>query len=168
MSESIWRSPAIYAHKAESAPVKTWNDHAWQDQIEDEFEAMVERGADVLEMRARIRELEQELKIMTEDRDHYRACAKRDRELLKIEHEYGHDALLTRPEINVMLQKASKDEHAIALAFVRKLMGEGRSEHGELCLATDERTVPDLLREALDEQLDSCFYVLAATMKAGL
>jgi len=54
------------------------------------------------------------------------------------------------------------DELAITQAFVRKLMGEGRREHGALDLATDER---DLVGEAEDELTDTVSYCLMALRK---
>lgn len=118
---------------------KTWNEHLVEEQIEDTWQAQVDAGVALAEMAGRVRELEERLAWAEEN-----------------------------APISLMLTNASDDEHAIAKAFVAKLMGEGRSEHGALEFASDPRTVPDLLREALDEQLDACFYVMAARRKAGL
>lgn len=119
--------------------VKTWSEHVIEEQIEDTWQAQVDAGVALAEMAGRVRELEERLARAEEN-----------------------------APISLMLANASDDEWGIASAFVAKLMGEGRSEHGALDFASDPRTVPDLLREALDEQLDACFYVMAARRKAGL
>lgn len=51
----------------------------------------------------------------------------------------------------------TEDERAIVETFVIKLMGEGRTEHGAMDLAGDER---DLMREAADELDDTICYLL--------
>ena len=83
--------------------------------------------------------LEQELKVMTEARDHFA------------------DSLS-------MWKRMTKDERAVVQMFAAKMMGEGRREHGALDLATDTRSVDDLLSEALDEIGDGISYLLMAKL----
>jgi DNA repair exonuclease SbcCD ATPase subunit len=139
-------------------------------------------------------DLEQQLKTMTEDRDRYyrkwkvaaehinsqdagvylrNRNAKLESRVVELEEQRGdlnewRDRWALVPshgEIISLLRPASSDENYMALAFVRQLMNEGREEHGELELATDDRTVEQLMAEAVDEGIDSIFYLLAAKAK---
>ena len=53
--------------------------------------------------------------------------------------------------------RMSADERLVVLTIVRKLMGEGRKEHGPMDLYRDRR---DLERESIDEVADGLTYVL--------
>jgi len=66
--------------------------------------------------------------------------------------------------ITKLMSFASDDEIEVVRRFAVKVMGEGREEHGRLCLSTEDRTPENFYREAIDERLDSEFYVLVAEM----
>lgn len=65
--------------------------------------------------------------------------------------------------ITELLRDATVDERAIALRFVRKIMGEGRREHGRMDLRN--RSTSDLLGEMVDESIDGAAYALMAERK---
>lgn len=62
------------------------------------------------------------------------------------------------------IARMSPDERRITELFVDKLMGEGREEYGALDLATDGRTVEDLLDDWLGEFMDSGFYAFVISL----
>lgn len=61
-----------------------------------------------------------------------------------------------------LMREMNEDEAEIALMVARKLVGEGKEEHGAMNLRTDDR---DLLGEALDEVTDGLTYVLMRLLK---
>jgi hypothetical protein len=68
-------------------------------------------------------------------------------------------------EVIDLLEGASEDEQVMALTYVQKLMGEGRSEHGKLDLAKDERK---FTRESLDELDDVMSYLMMTKRRIEL
>lgn len=68
-------------------------------------------------------------------------------------------------EVMKIMITMSVDELEVMACFAEKIMGEGRREYGELHLASDTRTREDLIKQALDERLDSEFYIAAARVK---
>lgn len=88
------------------------------------------------------------------------------------EHEVGLDDVGTDPmvdELLTILEPATPDEYAtvmdMALRCARKVMGEGRTEHGALDLATDTRTIAETLEESMDEIVDGLFYGVVTKRK---
>lgn len=109
-----------------------------------------ERSAKGLERAVKVAEdLQQQLKTMTEDRDEYRTKLLRN---VEMQGSMGIDL-----DLAVAMTGATADEHAMALTYVQKLMGEGRTEHGALDLANDSR---DLMGEGLDELDDVMSYLM--------
>lgn len=100
-------------------------------------------------------ELESSLKIMTEDRDEYRRLLVDERAIPKSGKACHCNARIA--DVVNTLVDATEDEQAMAQTYVAKLMGEGRTEHGKLNLAEDDR---DLVGEACDELDDVMSYVM--------
>ncbi len=86
MSESLWRRKSLVhgedgqAHVVDPVPVKTWNEHIIEEQIEDTWQAQVDAGVALAEMAGRVRELEgvkaalkSKFETMQADRDFYAA-----------------------------------------------------------------------------------------------
>lgn len=95
------------------------------------------------DLRGECEMLHGQIKIMTEDRDHYQ-------QQWQAATDYNSEPIL-------VMQGATADEQALVAAFYSKLMGEGRREHGPLDLVSDDR---DLLGEAADELGDTIAYLL--------
>lgn len=111
----------------------------------------VNAGTQLVKLNQRVRELEQELKVMAEDRDDFAS---------KLRWTRYHKRVCT------YMDCMTADEMAVTSGFVDKLMGEGRDEYGPLDLSTDTRSVVDMLTDMADERYDSTFYAIMAKLAA--